>query len=80
MYTHIHTHTHTSTNTHSHTICTHMYHSFNMVMAARSFSHLHAVFEEYSKVSKNDIEKAIKKEMSGDLEAGMLAIGNLLVN
>ena len=49
-----------------------------MVMAARSFSHLRAVFDEYTKVSKNDIEKAIKKEMSGDLEAGMLAIGNLL--
>ena len=49
-----------------------------MVMAARSFSHLRAVFEEYSKISKNDIEKAIKKEMSGDLEAGMLAIGNLI--
>ena len=48
-----------------------------MVMAARSFSHLRAVFEEYSRISKNDIEKAIKKEMSGDLEAGMLAIGNL---
>ena len=46
-------------------------------MAARSFSHLRAVFDEYSKISKNDIEKAIKKEMSGDLEAGMLAIGNL---
>jgi hypothetical protein len=49
-----------------------------MVMAARSFSHLRAVFEEYSKISKSDIEKAIKKEMSGDLEAGMLAIGNLI--
>ena len=47
-------------------------------MASRSFSHLRAVFAEYNKVSKNDIEKAIKKEMSGDLEDGMLAIGKLL--
>jgi hypothetical protein len=30
--------------------------------------------------SESDIEKAIKKEMSGDLEAGMLAIGNLISN
>ena len=50
-----------------------------MVMAARSFSHLCAVFDEYGKISKNNIETAIKKEMSGDLEAGMLAIGNSIV-
>lgn len=48
--------------------------AFNMVMAARSFSHLRAVFDEYGRISKNNIETAIKKEMSGDLEAGMLAI------
>ena len=45
-------------------------------MASRSFTQLRAVFAEYSKISKNDIEKAIKKEFSGDIEDGMLAIGN----
>ena len=44
-------------------------------MASRSFAQLRATFEEYKKASKNDIETAIKKEMSGDFEAGMLAIG-----
>ena len=53
--------------------------SFNLIMASRSFSHLRAVFEEYSKISKSDIEKAIKKEFSGDIEDGMLAIGLLNV-
>jgi len=47
---------------------------FNLIMASRSFAHLRAVFEEYSKISKSDIEKAIKKEFSGDIEDGMLAI------
>ena len=50
-----------------------------MIMASRSFAHLRAVFEEYSKISKSDIEKAIKKEFSGDIEDGMLAIGLLNV-
>ena len=49
-------------------------------MASRSFAHLRAVFAEYSKVSKNDIEKAIKSEMSGDIEDGMLAIGTLVMS
>ncbi|KAF5402951.1 Annexin [Paragonimus heterotremus] len=48
---------------------------FNMILAAKSFAHLRLVFEEYAKVSKNDIEKALKSEMSGDLLKSMLAIG-----
>ncbi|KAF6772500.1 hypothetical protein AHF37_08484 [Paragonimus kellicotti] len=48
---------------------------FNMILAAKSFAHLRVVFEEYAKVSKNDIEKALKSEMSGDLLKSMLAIG-----
>ena len=49
--------------------------SFNQIIASRSFAHLRAVFAEYSKISKSDIEKAIKKEFSGDTEDGLLAIG-----
>ena len=36
---------------------------------------LRAIYEEYAKISKNDIETAIKKETSGDLEKAYLAIG-----
>ncbi|XP_033102666.1 double zinc ribbon and ankyrin repeat-containing protein 1-like [Anneissia japonica] len=47
---------------------------FNVILASRSYAQLRATFEEYSKISKNDIETAIKKEMSGDLKNSMLTI------
>ena len=47
---------------------------FNVVLASRSFPQLELIFKEYSRISKKDIEKAIKSEMSGDIEDGMLAI------
>ena len=47
---------------------------FNVVMASRSFAQLEEIFKEYSKISKKDIEGAIKNEMSGDIQDGMLAI------
>jgi len=47
---------------------------FNVVLASRSFEHLKLVFETYEKISKKTIEQAIKSELSGDLEDGMLAI------
>jgi hypothetical protein len=36
---------------------------------------LRATFAAYQNISGHDIEKAIKKEMSGDLENACLAIG-----
>lgn len=33
------------------------------------------VFYEYQKMCGRDIEKSINREMSGDLESGMLAVG-----
>lgn len=45
------------------------------ILASRSYNHLRAVFFEYPKVAKHDIETAIKKELSGDLEKAMLTIG-----
>ena len=50
--------------------------AFVRILCSRSFRQLKATFDEYSKISKNDIEKAIKSEMSGDLERACLAIGN----
>ncbi|XP_038071685.1 double zinc ribbon and ankyrin repeat-containing protein 1-like [Patiria miniata] len=47
---------------------------FNAIMMSRSYAQLRATFEEYGKISKNDIEQAIKKEMSGDLKEGMLTV------
>eukprot|EP01135_Chromosphaera_perkinsii_P004893 Nk52_evm13s303 gene=Nk52_evmTU13s303 len=47
---------------------------FNMILATRSYDHLRAVFNEYIKISGRDIERAIEKEMSGNLEDGMKAV------
>lgn len=35
------------------------------------------VFNEYQHMCGRDIEKSIEREMSGDLESGMLAVGKL---
>lgn len=35
------------------------------------------VFNEYQHMCGRDIEKSIDREMSGDLESGMLAVGKL---
>ena len=48
---------------------------FVRILCSRSYSELRIIFEEYYKISNTDIEKAIKKEMSGDLERACLAIG-----
>jgi hypothetical protein len=44
-------------------------------MCQRSFPHLRAVFEEYSKVANHDIEKAIEKEFSYNAKKSLLTIG-----
>ncbi|POI29268.1 hypothetical protein CIB84_006982 [Bambusicola thoracicus] len=46
---------------------------FNAILCARSRAHLRAVFSEYQRMCNRDIEKSICREMSGDLEKGMLA-------
>uniref|UniRef100_A0A672HE63 Annexin n=1 Tax=Salarias fasciatus TaxID=181472 RepID=A0A672HE63_SALFA len=48
---------------------------FNAILCARSKPHLRAVFLEYQKMCGRDIEKSIIREMSGDLESGMVACG-----
>lgn len=51
---------------------------FVRILCSRSFSQLRATFDEYYKLCQTDIEKAIKKEMSGDLEKACLAIGLII--
>ena len=46
-----------------------------MILSSRSFPQLNATFEEYSNLCKYSMEQSIKREMSGDLEKGMLTIG-----
>jgi len=47
---------------------------FNQVLCLRSHQQLHAIFEEYKKLTKHTIEKSIESEFSGDIQAGLLAI------
>lgn len=48
---------------------------FNSILVLQSYPQLRAVFEQYAKITKKDIEDSIKSEMSGDLKSGMLTIG-----
>ncbi|KAM3862524.1 annexin A11a [Diretmus argenteus] len=53
---------------------------FNAILCARSKPHLRAVFHEYQQMCGRDIEKSIGREMSGDLESGMLAVVRCIKN
>ncbi|XP_054456268.1 annexin A11a isoform X2 [Anoplopoma fimbria] len=53
---------------------------FNAILCARSKPHLRTVFLEYQKMCGRDIEKSIDREMSGDLEGGMLAVVKCIKN
>lgn len=49
--------------------------AFNAILCSRSYPQLKQIFEEYQRLTGHDFEKAIKNEFSGDIEAGLLAIG-----
>ncbi|KAM4637049.1 annexin A11 [Discoglossus pictus] len=53
---------------------------FNAILCTRSRAHLNAVFSEYQRMCNRDLEKSICREMSGDLESGMLAVVKCLKN
>uniref|UniRef100_A0A1A8NV98 Annexin n=2 Tax=Nothobranchius rachovii TaxID=451742 RepID=A0A1A8NV98_9TELE len=53
---------------------------FNAILCARSRAHLRAVFYEYQRMCGRDIENSISREMSGDLESGMLAVVKCIKN
>ncbi|KAG9345935.1 hypothetical protein JZ751_007749 [Albula glossodonta] len=53
---------------------------FNAILCARSKPHLRAVFHEYQQMSGRDIEKSICREMSGNVESGMVAVVKCIKN
>lgn len=48
--------------------------TFNMILCQRNFEQLKLIFQEYKRIAGHDIEDAIKKEFSGDIEDGLLAV------
>ncbi|KAM9409975.1 LOW QUALITY PROTEIN: annexin A11-like [Pholidichthys leucotaenia] len=53
---------------------------FSAILCTCSKPHLRAVFLEYQKMCDRDIEKSISREISGDLESGMLAVVKCIKN
>jgi Annexin. len=49
--------------------------TFNAILCSRSYPQLQQIFIEYQRLTGHDFEKAIKNEFSGDIESGLLAIG-----
>ncbi|XP_063925940.1 annexin B9 isoform X2 [Zophobas morio] len=47
---------------------------FNSVLITRSYQQLRATFAEYERLAGHDIESAIKKEFSGNIQKGLLGI------
>lgn len=47
---------------------------FNAILCTRSYPHLRRVLTEYQRISGHTLEKAVRGEFSGDIEAGLLAI------
>jgi hypothetical protein len=48
--------------------------AFNIVLCSRSVCQLRATFEAYKKVAGRDIEDSIRRETSGTLQEGLLAV------
>ncbi|CAB1414891.1 unnamed protein product [Pleuronectes platessa] len=53
---------------------------FNAILCARSKPHLRAVFQEYQQMCGRELEKSICREMSGNVEDGMVAVVKCIKN
>jgi hypothetical protein len=50
---------------------------FVRVLVSHSYAQLRATFDEYEKLSGKNLEDAIRKELNGNLQEALLAIGEL---
>lgn len=49
--------------------------TFNAILVTRSYAHLRRVLMEYQRLAGHPLDSAIRREFSGDIETGLLAIG-----
>ncbi|XP_059616229.1 annexin B11 isoform X2 [Phlebotomus argentipes] len=54
--------------------------TFNMVLCQRNYAQIRLICEEYQRMTGHTLEKAIKKEFSGDIMEGLLAIISVVCN
>ncbi|TDG39577.1 hypothetical protein AWZ03_014003 [Drosophila navojoa] len=53
---------------------------FNMILCQRNYQQLKLIFQEYESITGHSLEKAIKKEFSGDIMEGLIAIYKCVTN
>ncbi|XP_062140575.1 annexin B11 isoform X2 [Drosophila sulfurigaster albostrigata] len=53
---------------------------FNMILCERNYQQLKLIFQEYESMTGHSLEKAIKKEFSGDIMEGLIAIYKCVTN
>ncbi|XP_037815093.1 annexin B11 isoform X1 [Lucilia sericata] len=53
---------------------------FNMILCQRNYQQLKLIFQEYEHMTGHSLEKAIKKEFSGDIMEGLIAIYRCCTN
>ncbi|XP_032594063.1 annexin B11 isoform X2 [Drosophila grimshawi] len=53
---------------------------FNMILCQRNYQQLKLIFQEYADMTGHSLEKAIKKEFSGDIMEGLIAIFKCVTN
>ncbi|XP_043659429.1 annexin B11 isoform X2 [Drosophila teissieri] len=53
---------------------------FNMILCQRNYQQLKLIFQEYEGMTGHSLEKAIKKEFSGDVMEGLIAIYRCVTN